>query len=559
MINICWLLLFLNLWLKSEAQGFGINLIKVPDEDRAQIVCTVALLRKYFQSGETLSGSMLHFTITSAAIHVQQSLLGALHSDPNYPWTIVVRDMERETDTGSRIEHVLNEKPQCYFFVLESMEDDDMDEIFDSWKSYLNWNPLAQFVVYFSAVEETEEEMTDIMIEILLNFMNRKIYNVNIIGQSEESSFFVGKTVFPYHPDNNCGNRVISIETLDLCEYQESEKEDDDDEDEDEEDDDDDDDEEANESKNGSQEEKEDNGEQDEERREDEKDDDDEKANESQEEEEDNGEQEEERREDEKDDDDEKANESQEEGEDNGEQEEKTREDEKDDDYEKANESQEKEEDNGEQNANQSPAETDADNRGNELSSSVSIETVETAPTAGIASTTDVEYLNGDANKPNQSDKYTAHHTNNDNQTKFPKLYIEELYRGLFLDKFPKDLSGCPLVAAYRPWEPYIFNDVSGDSLYTASEESEDKNDTSDNNNYSVEEEDEDNDHDNDYMVYNEPQDLDEEISSTSSEILLNGIEYKMIQTIAERLHISIEMQVENTNLYHLYQQLIDG
>ena len=127
------------------------------------------------------------------------------------------------------------------------------------------------------------------------------------------------------------------------------------------------------------------------------------------------------------------------------------------------------------------------------------------------------------------------------------------------MDKFPKDLSGCPLVAAYRPWEPYIFNDVSGDSLYTASGESEDKNDTSDNNNYSVEEEDEDNDHDNDYMIYNEPQDLDEEISSTSSEILLNGIEYKMIQTIAERLHISIEMQVENTNLYHLYQQLIDG
>lgn len=490
MINIGWLLLFINFWLPSEAQGFGLNLIKVPDEDRAQTVCTVALLGKYFHSGEALSGSVLHFTITSAAIHVQKSLLYALHSDSKHPWTIVVKDTQRERRTRFGVEHVLHEKPQCYFFVIDSMEDDDIDEIFESWKINLNWNPLAQFVVYLSAVEETEEEMTDIMIEILLNFMNKKIYNVNIIGQSEESSFFIGKTVFPYHPDNNCGNRVISIETLDLCDYQEGERDEDEDEEEEEED---------------------------------------------------------------------------EEGEHEEVEDEVENETEKNKDNEDETENQREDRDNR--------AGTGADNLENDNNSSnhpfvsTTSETQRIIPVTEISliqsynnsSVENVEHFNVDAGEMSQTFKYALRYTNNASQSEFPKLYIEELYRALFFDKFPKDLSGCPLIAAYRPWEPYIFSDASDDSLYTPSaEEEQDKNETSYNNNYSSE----DNSH-NDYMAYNDPQDLDDEndddMSSSSSEIVLNGIEYKMIQTIAERLHISIEMQVENSNLYHLFQQLIDG
>ncbi|XP_065354448.1 uncharacterized protein Ir87a [Calliphora vicina] len=450
-----WLLLFLNTWLQSKAQGFGINLIKVPDDDRAQIVCTVALLGKYFHSGEALSGSVLHMSITSASIHVQESLLQSLHSDPNYHWTIVVKDTHRDSDVEVKTQPVLHEKPQCYFFVIENMEDEDMDEIFESWKANLNWNPLAQFVVYFSAVEETEEEMTDIMIEILLNFMNKKIYNVNIIGQSEESSFYFGKSVFPYHPDNNCGNRVISIETLDICDYQESERDDEEEE-----------------------------GEEDEEI-----------ETEAEEEE--------------------------------GEVEEKNTD----------NQNSFTSNENKEQEAEEDKANEE--------------ETEDETKTENIPKSDEVEENAADEE---QKEEHT------ETVSEYPKLYIEELYRALFLDKFPKDLSGCPLVAAYRPWEPYIFNEALDNSLYTTSTDSDANNHTSYNSTYGGEEEidadDEDND---DYVVYNEQQDGEAEAQGASSEIRLNGIEYKMIQTIAERLHISIEMQVENTNLYHLFQQLIDG
>ncbi|XP_037822078.1 uncharacterized protein LOC119610797 [Lucilia sericata] len=452
-----WLLLFLNSWLQSEAQGFGINLIKVPDDDRAQIVCTVALLGKYFHSGEALSGSVLHMSITTANAHVQKSLLHALHTNPNYPWTIVVKDTHRDSDMEGKVQHVLHEKPQCYFFVIENMEDEDMDEVFESWKSNLNWNPLAQFVVYFSSVEETEEEMTDIMIEILLNFMNKKIYNVNIIGQSEESSFYFGKTVFPYHPDNNCGNRVISIETLDICDYQESEKEEDEDDEEEEEDEDND------------------------------------------------------------------GMETEVEVGDGKDVEDGKNENTDNQNSSKSNENvtDEEQKENGNDNQNNSKSNEDNEQK------------------AG-----DEEQNEKDSNSTQSASEY-------------PKIYIEELYRALFLDKFPKDLSGCPLVAAYRPWEPYIFNEALDNSLYTTSTGN---NQTSYNNTYDGDEDIDTNDDDNDdYITYNEQQDMDAGAQGSSSEIRLNGIEYKMIQTIAERLHISIEMQVENTNLYHLFQQLIDG
>ncbi|KAI8129971.1 hypothetical protein CVS40_0497 [Lucilia cuprina] len=538
-----WLLLFLNSWLQSKAQGFGINLIKVPDDDRAQIVCTVALLGKYFHSGEALSGSVLHMSITSANAHVQESLLYALHTNPNYPWTIVVKDTHRDSDMEVKVQHILHEKPQCYFFVIENMEDEDMDEVFESWKSNLNWNPLAQFVVYFSSVEETEEEMTDIMIEILLNFMNKKIYNVNIIGQSEESSFYFGKTVFPYHPDNNCGNRVISIETLDICDYQESEKEENEEE-------------EGEEEENNDEMEEEDNDETEKEL-EDGKDinedgknntdnQDSSKSNESNVQE--GGENVSGEEQTEKDSDNRNPSRSNEDkGQEDGEKEQEEKKNEKDDTIPQSSISNEEENEEVKQYKEnyKTSFNTFTYNKVNEKNS-IKNTNMQSSNTSPSTAPNDVEYID---NIDFAEDYKTLAYKSNATQhaSEYPKIYIEELYRALFLDKFPKDLSGCPLVAAYRPWEPYIFNEALDNSLYSTSTGN---NHTSYNSTYDGDEDIDANDDDNDdYITYNEQQDIDAETPGSSSEIRLN----------AERLHISIEMQVENTNLYHLFQQLIDG
>ncbi|XP_005180602.1 uncharacterized protein LOC101891574 [Musca domestica] len=439
-----WIHLLVCFGLKyGSAQGFGMNLMKVAEDDPGQIVCTVALLEKYFHSGEALSGAVLHYTITSASLHLQKSLLQALHSLPKNPWSIVVRESNKRGDSDVP-NFILHEKPQCYFMIIDNMDDEDMDEIFENWKLSINWNPLAQFVVYLSSVEETAEEMTDIMIEVLLNFMNKKIYNVNVIGQNEEETYYYGKSVFPYHPDNNCGNRVITIETLDLCDYQDTDKFD---EDEDEEED---------------------------------------------EEEEGEGEEEEE------------GEENEGEEEDHSKAEDESGSDDDDDSGKEGGE-----EDEEEKNTSESEDSNEMPEDGN---------------------------MEG----------------------KEPKFYIEEMYRALFLDKFPKDLSGCPLVAAYRPWEPFIFNEALHDAIPSNNKnekplESEDNNaedDYGDDENYM---EGDDNAVESDYKSY------EDDLTAIGVEVRLNGIEYKMIQTIAERLHISIDMQVENTNVYHLFQQLIDG
>ncbi|XP_075164187.1 ionotropic receptor 87a [Haematobia irritans] len=428
-MSFLWLLLALASLLRSaNAQGFGINLIKIPEEDRGQIICTIALLEKYFYSGESLSGSVLHVSLTTAALHIQKSLIQALHENPKYPWTVVVKDVHRRGEVSSP-DFTLHEKPQCYFMVINDMDDEDMDDIFENWKSNVNWNPLAQFVVYMSSVEETAEEMTDIMTEVLLNFMNKKIYNVNIIGQNEEESYFYGKSVFPYHPDNNCGNRVITVETLDLCDFPEGEKD-------------------------------------------------------------------------------------------------------------------EEEEDEDEEEHvlfSQTILETRYEvENSNELHKGY----------IAKCSHTDNDLEEKTTNNITDISKRLARITI-DNQTSedSPAFYIEEMYRALFLDKFPKDLSGCPLVAAYRPWEPYIFNEalVEADKRNPMENhlEGDDTYGTGDDGVF-------------DYKSYEDQLNSDGE-TPMSVEIRLNGIEYKMIQTIGERLHIRIDLQVENKNVYHLFQKLIDG
>jgi len=146
--------------------------------------------------------------------------------------------------------------------------------------------------------------------------------------------------------------------------------------------------------------------------------------------------------------------------------------------------------------------------------------------------------------------------TNLNSNSSEPEATIEEFYRAKFEDKFPSDLSGCPLTASFRPWEPYIFRNSEEDPVdeyyYGLQGEGDDYNETSPSYGESEDE------------SYGDPgEEGDNTIPDTeiqaSAKVKLSGIEYQMLQTIAERLHVNIEMQSENSNLYHLFQQLIDG
>uniref|UniRef100_A0A6P4EBX3 Uncharacterized protein LOC108038505 n=1 Tax=Drosophila rhopaloa TaxID=1041015 RepID=A0A6P4EBX3_DRORH len=442
-----WLATLLLLWsLQFGVHGFGINLMKVQSEDKGQQACILALLRKYFDSGDGLSGSVLCFNRNYQLHNIQEQLLRGMNSYGQYPWSLLITNSREGGSSSSKV--LLNEKPQCYFLIVESLEDEDLDDIIEHWKTMVNWNPLAQFVVYLASLEETEEEMTDLMVELLLTFINKKIFNVNVIGQSEENNFFYGKTVFPYHPDNNCGNRVISVELLDACDYPGDEK-DNEDEDYDEGEGD------------GSQE--------------------------------------------------------------NGAESVNSQENSKDQENEVSKNSRES-------------GETGSDDKETEQTETTNDDKTESSTENG----TDNEELENNLNA-NSSE---------------PEVTIEEFYRAKFEDKFPRDLSGCPLTASFRPWEPYIFRNSEEepveDIYYGIQSDGDDYNDTSpsyggtDDESYGYPEEDGGNP-------------IPDTNVQTSEKLKLSGIEYQMVQTIAERLHVNIELQTENSNLYHLFQQLIDG
>ncbi|XP_050744319.1 uncharacterized protein LOC108030971 [Drosophila biarmipes] len=444
----CWLATLLVLLSQPGAlQGFGINLMKVQSDDKAPEACILALLRKYFDSGDGLSGSVLCFNRNYQLPNIQDQLLRGMNTYANHPWSLLITNSREDP---SSYKFVMSEKPQCYFLIVESLDDEDLDEIFEHWKSMVNWNPLAQFVVYLASLEETDEEMTDLMVEVLLTFMNKKIFNVNVIGQSEETEFFYGKTVFPYHPDNNCGNRVISVELLDACDYPGEEKE--------------------------------------------------------------------------------STDEESGEGEEGGSQEDET-------------ENENSQENNDDQ---EKPSEDDEN---------------KSADTNEDQNSQAEEKESGDENSDEKedtvvTDESAENDSSNSSNTSEPEATIEEFYRAKFEDKFPRDLSGCPLTASFRPWEPYIFRNSEEepveDYYYGLQGDGDDYNETSPSYGESEDE------------SYGDPEEeggntISDSETQSGAKAKLSGIEYQMVQTIAERLHVNIEMQSENSNLYHLFQQLIDG
>lgn len=644
---------------------FGMRLMEISHTDRSQIDCTLALLQKYFQYGEPLSGSIISMSFTSASLHTQQDLLNAMHTQVAVPWTVVVRNTH-QVPNNLRSTMILHEKPQCYFIVIENLNDGDLENVFEDWKTSINWNPLAQFVVYLASVEETDDEMTELMIEVLLSFMNKKIYNVNVIGRSEESGLYYGKTVFPYHPDNNCGNRVITIVTLDMCDYQGPNKpkydynfdeEDDEEEayyggkdDDDDQGDDDgnkrdahggenrEDNEDRGQNTNGEENDygnrsvdKEGDGNTD-------QDADGEVTNGAKLDENNNGESnvvendssdvgrnesvgeatnsemfEEEDREynriekyfnygkqskgkyEDKDEQGESAD-------DDDDVDEVLEETDNIDDYRgqmedrgyhydyTKNELQRNKVGNREGNGEERYKKSDdyvTENEkrtmswtyeyfdhGNRLNLKTTIQT----PTNLIIYTKEKNKQTSDlkVTKRNRNlsrkrslpkhQKLTYYNQNGTNDLQTQNIHLQELYRASLLDKFPKDLSGCPIVAAFRPWAPYIFKESSkhenkADKNPKADESSEDLSTEEATNDVANEKNVNESDNDTYYDTEAENTYNDADTADVSDEpaMKLNGIEYQLVQMIGERLHITIDLQLENSNLYLLFQQLIDG
>ncbi|XP_030559089.1 uncharacterized protein LOC115761462 [Drosophila novamexicana] len=445
--HICVALLLLLLQLQARttvAQGFGLNLMQVPSEDKSQAACSLALLQKYFNSGDALSGAVLCVSVTQNTPDVLEQLMRAFDLHQSYTWSILVTSPRQKQISNSNMQ-VMQEKPQCYFLIVEDLDDEDLEETFGYWRRMLNWNPLAQFVVYLASIEDTDEEMTDLMVEILLTFMSNNLYNVNVFGQSEENSFYYGKTVFPYHPDNNCGNRVIAIDLLDACSYVDGE-----------------------ESDNGS------------------------------------------------------------------------------DDYDDEETSLEEETDENQSDENMPTDDVhDTETTEDEQVGFNAIERSYSESYAAAEASMESSTMENSAERVNVNGSAPTNGTQSETT-------VEEYLRARFEDKFPRDLSGCPIRAAYRgPWEPYIFTIAETNAPEMANyEEGASANVTEISYDEGIDVE--------DYTIENGnpgSHDTDETLGFTK----LTGIEYQLVQTIAQRLHMSIDFKTKSTNVFHLFQQLIEG
>lgn len=178
--------------------------------------CAAAFLEKYFVSGDSHKGSLLSVLLENVDSDLENDFLREINSKPG-KWSIQVESISNKISSKS----VIPQKIQCYFAFLDINEEDGfdaLDDMYDNWRSFSNWNPSAQFIIFLTQIEESQDEMDETITEILIFFSNLNIFNVNVIARNEDNEDEVlSKSMFPYDAWNHCGKRVISIELLDSC------------------------------------------------------------------------------------------------------------------------------------------------------------------------------------------------------------------------------------------------------------------------------------------------------------------------------------------------------
>lgn len=183
--------------------------------------CATAFLDKYFISGDYYKGGLLSIILGNVDMDLEDEFLREIHSQAD-KWSIQVKNLKNLFNKNYEIHN----KVQCYFAFFDVNKEDGLEgleEIHKNWRSEGNWNPLAQFIVFLTQVEESKEEMDEVVTEVLLFFSDLTIFNVNVIARNEEDDEIFSKSMFPYDYYNDCGKRVITIELLDTCFFENNE------------------------------------------------------------------------------------------------------------------------------------------------------------------------------------------------------------------------------------------------------------------------------------------------------------------------------------------------
>lgn len=189
-------------------------------EDSKKVPCTLSMLKKYVDSGMHQQGELVVIHIPDELNLIGKKILTEFNEEKDHKNTLIVFNLH-----GFEVpdERTSGTKAKSYIIVLKAAN--ELSVIIKKIKSHVSWNPTASFIVLFT------EHMNEfrLMVQtksVLQELFEHSVVDVNVISDRDRTSIIQSQTWYPYE-GTNCGENVISVRTVNECEFfgQQSENE----------------------------------------------------------------------------------------------------------------------------------------------------------------------------------------------------------------------------------------------------------------------------------------------------------------------------------------------
>lgn len=182
-------------------------------DEMAKVPCIVSMVKKYIDAGEYQQGGLVVASVPYELNIIGQRILQELNEDDEHKGTIFVGNvhtLQRPVE-----DFPVSTKTKCYIFFLTNAN--DVGHVVSSFKIHPSWNPTAPFIVLFME-QMTEFRLTVQTKSVMQELFEHSVVDVYVISSREKTSVIQSQTWYPYE-GANCGENVISVRTINECEF----------------------------------------------------------------------------------------------------------------------------------------------------------------------------------------------------------------------------------------------------------------------------------------------------------------------------------------------------
>uniref|UniRef100_A0A336KKK9 CSON005703 protein n=1 Tax=Culicoides sonorensis TaxID=179676 RepID=A0A336KKK9_CULSO len=182
-------------------------------DEIAKVPCIISLVKKYIDAGEYQQGGLVVISIPRDLNLIGKRILEELNEEIEHKGSFFIGNVE----TLHAVEDFpASTRSRGYILLLDNAN--EVEKVMPPIKAHPSWNPTAPFIVLFSETKMSEFRLTVQTKSVMQELFEHSVVDVYVISNRYKTSVIQSQTWYPYE-GKNCGENVISVRTINECEF----------------------------------------------------------------------------------------------------------------------------------------------------------------------------------------------------------------------------------------------------------------------------------------------------------------------------------------------------